>query len=123
MRRVWVLSWLLAPLLASNGQAAEPTPDVVELNVGETVQLPRLEPAHGEIKIDGKFEEAASLLQQELGVGFDMRLKASFSSGRLDGRTIGDGKRGPITEQLQTAYFDQVRGRRNSFPEWHTPVQ
>ena len=41
----------------------------------------------------------------------------------LDGRIIGDGKRGPITEQLQTAYFDQVRGQRNSFPEWHTPVQ
>ena len=40
----------------------------------------------------------------------------------LDGRTIGVGRRGPITEQLQTAYFDQVRGQRNSYPEWHTPV-
>jgi len=40
----------------------------------------------------------------------------------LDGRTIGDGKRGPITEQLQSAYFDQVRGKRNRFPQWHTPV-
>ena len=40
----------------------------------------------------------------------------------LDGRTIGSGARGPITEQLQTAYFDQVRGQRNTFPEWHTPV-
>lgn len=40
----------------------------------------------------------------------------------LDGRQIGNGKRGPITEQLQSAYFDQVRGRRNAFPEWHTPV-
>ena len=40
----------------------------------------------------------------------------------LDGRTIGDGKRGPITEQLQTQYFDQVRGRREAHPEWHTPA-
>lgn len=40
----------------------------------------------------------------------------------LDGRRIGDGKRGPITEQLQSAYFDQVRGRRNTYPEWHTAV-
>ena len=40
----------------------------------------------------------------------------------LDGRTIGVGRRGPITGQLQTAYFDQVRGQRNSYPEWHTPV-
>ncbi len=40
----------------------------------------------------------------------------------LDVRRIGDGKRGPITERLQSAYFDQVRGKRNAFPEWHTPV-
>ncbi len=41
----------------------------------------------------------------------------------LDGRQIGSGARGPITERLQSAYFDQVRGRRSSFPEWHTPVR
>lgn len=40
----------------------------------------------------------------------------------LDGRQIGEGKRGPITQQLQSAYFDQVRGQRSSFPEWHTQV-
>lgn len=41
----------------------------------------------------------------------------------LDGRTIGAGKRGPITEQLQTRYFDQVKGRRTQFAEWLTPVK
>ena len=41
----------------------------------------------------------------------------------LDGRVIGAGKRGPITEKLQTMYFDQVKGRRAQFPEWLTPVQ
>ncbi len=40
----------------------------------------------------------------------------------LDGRMIGDGKRGPMTERIQSAYFDQVRGRRNAFPEWLAPV-
>ena len=40
----------------------------------------------------------------------------------LDGRRIGNGKRGPVTERLQSAYFDQVRGRRNTYPEWHTAV-
>ncbi len=40
----------------------------------------------------------------------------------LDGRRIGNGQRGPVTERLQSAYFDQVRGQRNAFPEWHTPV-
>ena len=36
----------------------------------------------------------------------------------LDGRTIGEGKRGPVTERLQKMYFDQVEGRRESHPEW-----
>ncbi|WP_066016181.1 branched-chain amino acid transaminase [Endozoicomonas atrinae] len=35
-----------------------------------------------------------------------------------DGRKIGCGKRGPITEKLQSMYFDQVRGKRQENPEW-----
>jgi branched-chain amino acid aminotransferase len=40
----------------------------------------------------------------------------------LDGRTIGAGRRGPVTTKLQSMYFDQVKGRREQFPEWLTPV-
>jgi branched-chain amino acid aminotransferase len=40
----------------------------------------------------------------------------------LDGRAIGSGGRGPLTAKLQALYFDQVRGKRNMHPEWHTPV-
>ncbi|ADE13384.1 branched-chain amino acid aminotransferase [Nitrosococcus halophilus Nc 4] len=40
----------------------------------------------------------------------------------LDGRKIGNGARGPITERLQTLYFDQVHGRRETHPEWLTLV-
>ena len=36
----------------------------------------------------------------------------------LDNRAIGDGQRGPITEKLQTAYFDLVHGRHNKYQEW-----
>jgi len=36
----------------------------------------------------------------------------------VDGRTIGSGQRGPITERLQALYFDQVFGRREEYPEW-----
>ncbi|WP_252178051.1 branched-chain amino acid transaminase [Endozoicomonas sp. 4G] len=39
-----------------------------------------------------------------------------------DGRIIGSGQRGPITEQLQTMYFDQVQGRREAYPEWQAYV-
>ncbi|MCE2425870.1 MAG: aminotransferase class IV, partial [Pseudomonadales bacterium] len=41
----------------------------------------------------------------------------------LDGRVIGDGMRGPVTEKLQSLYFEQVRGRRDAHPEWHTPLR
>ncbi len=40
----------------------------------------------------------------------------------LDGRVIGSGARGPITEKLQAMYFDQVMGRRAEHPEWSTVV-
>ncbi|MBI3575114.1 MAG: branched-chain amino acid transaminase [Gammaproteobacteria bacterium] len=41
----------------------------------------------------------------------------------LDGRMIGKGSRGPVTEKLQTLYFDLVHGRSNLHPEWLTPVK
>ena len=41
----------------------------------------------------------------------------------VDGRRIGAGSRGPITERLQTMYFDQVHGRRSVFPEWLSYVK
>jgi branched-chain amino acid aminotransferase len=36
----------------------------------------------------------------------------------LDGRRIGGGGRGPVTEKLQTLYFDYVHGRREDHAEW-----
>lgn len=36
----------------------------------------------------------------------------------LDDRRIGNGGRGPVTEQIQQRYFDQVMGRRDDHPEW-----
>jgi branched-chain amino acid aminotransferase len=36
----------------------------------------------------------------------------------VDDRAIGKGHRGPITEKLQSMYFDQVLGRRETHPEW-----
>lgn len=40
----------------------------------------------------------------------------------VDGRVIGNGGRGPITEQLQSLYFDLVHGRLPAYPEWLTLV-
>jgi branched-chain amino acid aminotransferase len=40
----------------------------------------------------------------------------------VDGRTIGEGRRGPITTKIQTAFFDLVNGRNKKYKEWLTPV-
>ncbi len=40
----------------------------------------------------------------------------------LDGRAIGEGRRGPITEKLQTLYFDVVKGRNEKYKHWLTSV-
>jgi branched-chain amino acid aminotransferase len=41
----------------------------------------------------------------------------------VDRRTIGPGKRGPITEALQNAFFDVIEGRVGDEHGWLTPVQ
>lgn len=40
----------------------------------------------------------------------------------VDDRTIGSGRRGPITEQLQNVFFDVVGGRSSRYANWLTPV-
>jgi branched-chain amino acid aminotransferase len=36
----------------------------------------------------------------------------------VDNRPVGGGSRGPITAKLQAAYLDQVKGKREQYPEW-----
>lgn len=40
----------------------------------------------------------------------------------LDGRQIGAGNRGPVTEQLQSMFFDVVGGKATKYKHWLTPV-
>ncbi|PHQ23842.1 branched chain amino acid aminotransferase [Marinobacter guineae] len=41
----------------------------------------------------------------------------------LDGRIIGAGKRGPVTEKLQAMYFDAVKGKLPEHSGWLTHVK
>ncbi len=41
----------------------------------------------------------------------------------VDNRTIGTGKPGPITKDLQAAFFDIVHGRDRRHTDWLSPVQ
>ena len=40
----------------------------------------------------------------------------------VDGRVIGEGRRGPVTTKLQTAFFDCVTGKSERHSDWLTPV-
>ncbi len=40
----------------------------------------------------------------------------------VDDRTIGEGTRGPVTERLQSLYFDVVHGRVDKYSDWLTLV-
>ena len=40
----------------------------------------------------------------------------------LDDRTIGEGRRGPVTEKLQSLFFDVVNGRSDKYRHWLTKV-
>ncbi|MDX1366310.1 branched-chain amino acid transaminase [Pseudomonas sp.] len=41
----------------------------------------------------------------------------------VDDRQIGAGRRGPVTEKLQKAYFDLVAGKTSGHAEWRTLVK
>ena len=90
--------------------------------------------------LDGITRRTILELAEELGISYEIKkltvedvLEAdeSFFSGTaaevvpinsLDGNTIGSGDRGPVTERLQSIYFDQVRGIRDLNLSWHTYV-
>ena len=41
----------------------------------------------------------------------------------VNNKSLGNGSRGPITEILQSTYFDQVRGLRDENSNWHSYVR
>lgn len=41
----------------------------------------------------------------------------------VDNRTIGAGSRGPITEKIQSKFFEIVHGKDDNYKHWLTPVE
>lgn len=41
----------------------------------------------------------------------------------IDFREIGEGRRGPVTKQLQALFFETVRGKGKRSPEWLDPIE
>ena len=91
--------------------------------------------------LDGITRRTILELADELGIPYEIKklniedvfeADESFFSGTaaevvpinsLDNQPIGKGSRGPLTEKLQSIYFDQVRGARKKNINWHTLVE
>jgi branched-chain amino acid aminotransferase len=124
-----------ALLLDNEGYVAEGSGENVFLVRDGTIYTPELTSCLEGITRDSIFRIAADLGYQvkERRITRDEVYIAdeAFFTGtaaevvpirELDSRPIGSGSRGPLTEKLQSIYFDTVRGREAQYGEWLTPV-
>ncbi|MDX1433386.1 MAG: branched-chain amino acid transaminase [Gammaproteobacteria bacterium] len=124
-----------ALLLDPEGYVAEGSGENIFIVRNGTLYTPDLTSA-----LEGVTRDAIVVLADELGIPLiEKRLTRdevyvadeAFFTGtaaevtpirELDNRQIGAGRRGPVTERLQRAFFDVVHGRTNAHRDWLTPV-
>lgn len=124
-----------AMLLDNEGYVAEGSGENIFLVKDGVIYTPDLTSA-----LDGITRKTLFTLAQEIGVEVrEKRITRDevyicdevFFTGtaaevtpirEVDNRTIGNGGRGPITEKLQSMYFDAVHGRIEKFNGWLTNV-
>jgi len=124
-----------ALLLDPEGYVAEGSGENIFIVRNGTLYTPDLTSA-----LEGVTRDAIVVLADELGIPLiEKRLTRdevyvadeAFFTGtaaevtpirELDNRRIGAGRRGPVTEKLQSAFFDVVHGRSNAHADWLTPV-
>jgi branched-chain amino acid aminotransferase len=124
-----------ALLLDNEGYVAEGSGENVYMVRNNTLYTPELTSCLEGITRDSIFVLAAELGYQirEKRITRDEMYVAdeAFFTGTaaevvpirmLDGRVIGSGSRGPVTEKLQSMYFDTVRGNRSQNSQWLEPV-
>ena len=125
-----------ALMLDAEGNVAEGSGENVFIVKDNLLITPDLEAS-----LDGITRRTILDLAEELNIKYEIKkLKSedvldadeAFFSGTaaeivpiksLDNKQIGEGKRGPLTEKLQSTYFDQVRGVREANLNWHTLVE
>jgi len=73
-----------------------------------------------------KVHDAVSISRGELNTADELFFTGSAAEvtpiRKVDNVTIGDGSRGPVTEELQSAFFELVERRTDDHDEWFTYV-
>ena len=63
-----------------------------------------------------------NILREELYIADEVFLTGTAAEvtpvREIDGRVIGEGRRGPITEAIQKKFFDIVHGREEAYYHW-----
>lgn len=76
------------------------------------------------LKDAGKIVEEKYFSRDELYIADEIFLTGTAAEitpiREIDNRTVGTGKPGPITQQVQKDFFDLVKGRSKRHPEWLT---
>ena len=125
-----------ALMLDAEGNVAEGSGENIFIDQDNSLITPHLEAS-----LDGITRRTILDLAKELNIKYEIKKIKSedvfnadeaFFTGTaaevvpinsLDNILIGKGRRGPLTEQLQSTYFDQVRGARETNQGWHTLVE
>jgi branched-chain amino acid aminotransferase len=123
-----------AILLNSNGTIAEGPGENIFVIVGNTIYTP---PA-SDCALMGITAKSAATIAEDLGykVVYKSLIRDElfladelFFTGtaaeitpirEIDGRQIGNGKRGPVTEAIQTTFFKAVKGELSQYKNWLT---
>lgn len=124
-----------ALLLDTNGYVAEGSGENIFLVVDGELHTPDLRSA-----LDGITRRTILQFADDLGIKVRERritrdevyiADEAFFTGtaaevtpirEIDNRSIGNGGRGPLTEKLQSLYFEQVKGQRSEYGQWLTVV-
>ena len=120
-----------AIMLDTQGLVSEASGENIFLVVGHTLHTPPLPTVLGgitratviEIARDkGIAVEQRPLTRDELYIADELFLTGTAAEvtpiREVDRRTIGAGRRGPMTKTLQSAFFDVVGGRERKYERW-----
>ncbi|MBF0369990.1 MAG: branched-chain-amino-acid transaminase [Magnetococcales bacterium] len=125
-----------ALLLDPEGYVAEGPGENIFLVKGNMLHTPPLDSALNGITRDTVMVLAAEMgmkvLEQRFPRDEVLIADEAFFTGtaaevtpirELDGRQIGAGGRGPVTEKIQSRFFDVVKGKVSDYPQWRTLVK